>query len=819
MGALHQMSAVDPMGELLPNEQTAEEDDLTKSIETFTPSHSTSMNDLPKEEQVVTILSDEISLPTLNALTSSPYWEDNRDNGGATDNEFNYGTNSSSADNENSKATNTNLTFHPSELARGNIEKNEQKDVKLSAPNQFAKPCEIVEALGIAEEEKLVSFWKSLAKRLSLAPTRQQVIPIQIKPPKDLKKKPQSKTTSKKPKKKVLRANPAMSKLTRLASTKIDMYDLDMFLDDQEEQNDSNHRSQLNNDSELKMPSPLPYAPDTENLHRSHVNQNIPKLKVVPPILQTNRIPPARPRPSDPANATTSNDRELPTKYHHGIIQSNVNHLGHSTSKPGTHTSNKLPPQLLRPSIEVNVQTSRNDITDDFLHSTGGGLQVDNDMSISRQQGHGRYVERKGDDYDLGDDMKQSIGLTTYEDDYGAECNGDVATNKGWNSSRNGEEELDFYAFSNARYSEIALKGNVKQLAHALSASKTRDFSYENKPVFTDQIFSDMKDPLDQTRPIAAAQRDQHMYRRVSASGHVSLSAQSDTLGAPPHESPFADYTTHALKELGRKSSSGTVSVNGSYTHSSYDADHATHGGRSLPQADSPSQGPNSQMGIGADAAVRPDEVQGQELRTGIEHANLTPIPTVVANSMASSSAVQVLKHESPVRENSNGGDCVDLLVGDPAARPPPVFGSMKRSPWASNTGDPSHSVSYTDQAEFAPHVYASMPSSAAPHQHITSGASNPQQRGDGSRAEESASNGVEATAAAPRRSTGRYRSPSNTASSPASIPSPYSRVSLYSSIDIPSYTQLLSVVPSRRTSHQTPRTPNSPPPPPPLPQ
>lgn len=177
--------------------------------------------------------------------------------------------------------------------------------MKLSAPNQFAKPCEIVEALGIAEEEKLVSFWKSLAKRLSLAPTRQQVIPIQIKPPKDLKKKPQSKTTSKKPKKKVLRANPAMSKLTRLASTKIDMYDLDMFLDDQEEQNDSNHRSQLNNDSELKMPSPLPYAPDTENLHRSHVNQNIPKLKVVPPILQTNRIPPARPRPSDPANAHT----------------------------------------------------------------------------------------------------------------------------------------------------------------------------------------------------------------------------------------------------------------------------------------------------------------------------------------------------------------------------------------------------------------------------------------------------------------------------------------------------------------------------------
>lgn len=123
------MSAVDPMGELLPNEQTAEEDDLTKSIETFTPSHSTSMNDLPKEEQVVTILSDEISLPTLNALTSSPYWEDNRDNGGATDNEFNYGTNSSSADNENSKATNTNLTFHPSELARGNIESKVSKSI------------------------------------------------------------------------------------------------------------------------------------------------------------------------------------------------------------------------------------------------------------------------------------------------------------------------------------------------------------------------------------------------------------------------------------------------------------------------------------------------------------------------------------------------------------------------------------------------------------------------------------------------------------------------------------------------------------------
>ena len=601
------------------------------------------------------------------------------------------------------------------------------KESKLFISKQSTKPFEIVEALGIVGEvdifkrEKTISPWKDLAHRwskLSLSPTPQRDVPIQIKSLNDFQKNSQQKRLTKKFKKKALKANPAMSRLTRLASTKINISNMDMFADDEDNFiAPSSNVSQNHKELESILPSSLPYVSSLES--SLSIPPTLEYLKVVGLI-----------------------DQNQPTVYHRGHNRSSASHLGYSASKP--EASNFIMPlQPYQPLLEDNLRSARVSTIDHYSHLKSGSTFEDNNTKST--------IEEKEDD--------------------------DASTNRGWNQNYKDDKQNVNKKYSRESRLQILKPYRNEEFDAYNSSNENISKGIQNTP----KTSQSSKESHEQTSLQSMStnvilEKDQPMYRRVSASGHVSLTLQPSTSSAPSHESPFADYTKHGLRENPK------LSMNEGFTDKLLEKnDEATLmdkenmiSDNKLPLPLTQTSNPLELAKVGTLAELKKGKLQ-QSSSGHISEGVLSTINTLPHES----SFADYSKHgirEQPIQQDihlnsidqstSNPFATKHEKFIDPENQQNPLtptssnFVDNKRSPWASETGDPSHS-------KLLPLENSTIPLAIAkPNDTVY---------------------------------TSNIDDSSMTISSPQI--STTSRVSLYSSNDVPSYTQILGVVPCRRIS------------------
>lgn len=646
---------------------------------------------------------------------------------------------------------------------------------------QSAKPFEIVEALGIVGEglfqgQKSSSPWKDLAKQWSLTLAPQSEAPVQIKSRNDLRPK----TTTKKIKKKTLKANPAMSRLTRLASTKINISDLDSYSEDEDHFVDlSDHVSQGYNVLESIMPTSLQYVSNSQEEYLSHEEQSSSNMSY----------------PSEYFNAMELSNRDQPFVNHRDNNRSSISHLGYSASKPKT-SNFIMPTQPLRPSLEENLRPARFSTIDHYSRLTGSPVY------------HGKNIKaiRPSRDDHMGNNTKQSRGSSLHNNNYDIEfdSDNDAFTNGGWDEDNDGDkrnvkkpfylesrfqnsdhyrnEKLDAYNSSNMKYLKTEFKGKQKPPKFPSSPNEDFDGYQDIKPIAnkeTEGIHDSNEEANQFVSKDSTLDKNQAMYRRISASGHVSLFLQQDTLDLPPHESPFADYTKHGLNREGAK-----LSINGDLTNESF-------------KNNDDSRSMNKQNELGNNKplqTISPQTLESLEL--------LRVEPNIELKKRSSSGynilkevvhdIVKTLPHESSFGDYSKHGitkqqplkDTISNSIDQFASSPRDVksenlvnpkivqvssvpitsnFVVTGRSPWASETGDPSHSITPSTGIALLPSLNHTIPSVVGQSNVVDSSIiPNTIQRS-----------------------------------------STTSRVSLYSNIDVPSYTQILEVVPRKSSKSE----------------
>jgi len=659
---------------------------------------------------------------------------------------------------------------------------NRKKDKNKIATKQSAKPFEIVETLGITSEgvfpsEKSSSLWKNLAKHWSLTPTPQSEAPVQIKSRNNL----QPKVLTRKNKKRTLKANPAMSRLTRLASTKINISNLDLFSEGEDQlANPSEHVSQ---NYLLEMPSSLPFDLDSKEEYWLHLGKNNVNSSI-------------NSQPSEYSNVMVSSNRDRPFINHRENNQSSVSHLGYSSSKPNT-SNFIMPTQALQPSLEENLCPTRLSTIDHYSRLTGGPFYHGKTMKATKYSPDDR----------MESNIKQSRGSSFYDDDYDIEYNNDndVLKNKRWNEDNDDErntkksiytesrfqnlnqyqnEELDAYNSFSMKYLKTDLKRKQKPPKFPSSSNEDLDHSQDFNSIAKKEVQT-INDSYEQTNQFTSmasmSNENQPMYRRVSASGHVSLILQPDTMDLPPHESPFADYTKHGLNKENPKANMSGDLMNGSFRVNN--ENRLLSKEIKLDDKKPPKILSTKILESFEPLRIEPMiELEKTKLQqNSLEHASKEVEHSIIQTHPCKSSFVDYSKHgirEQPTSKDSNEDSSNQFasayfnkdekLLNPNNMQIPSVptisnYVVQGRSPWTSETNDPSHLITPTLGVPLLPTLDQTI-AIVQPNVNID------------------IPNIVDSTVTT--NSTQRS--------------SATSRVSLYSSIDVPTYKQALEVIPHR---------------------
>ncbi|KAG0624511.1 hypothetical protein M758_3G253300 [Ceratodon purpureus] len=541
-----------------------------------------------------------------------------------------------------------------------------------------------------------------------------------------------------------------MSRLTRLASTKIHISDMDLFAEVDEDPSSDDPQGY-----NVLVPSSLPHVPNQEEKYWNvdkQTNYNTKNNRAFPNNENSSTIP----RSSEYLKAAGLIDQNRPTVFHQGHNRSSASHLGYSPSKPQV-PSFTMPPQPLRPSLEDNLRPARYSTVDHYSRLTGGPIFHGNNANETKQD----------DDNDIEDQNDNaSKELANAKNTYSEFNNPEPYRN----------EELDAYN------SSIQSNFQGLQKPFKLQPPYTKDYNHiEENESNTNKRPEVSRESFEQT-----LENDQPMYRRVSASGHVSSTLQPSTSSLPSHESPFADYTKRGLRENPK------LSINKGYIDKTLvknDEDASTD--RNFPLKDNKPPKPTTQSSkpleltkVGVIAKLK----QGELRRSSSGHIskeiisdtdNILPHESSFADYSRHGIQEQPTQPEtkiSPfVQSTSNPPHLkgTNPLVDSKAMQSPlaPTYfnsTSSKRSPWASETGDPSHSIVQVPETNVPPF-------------------------------ENNIKSLVEA-----KPNDIAHTSSAGESSVVTNIPQTFgttSRVSLYSNNDIPSYTQILGVVPSRRNS------------------
>lgn len=658
--------------------------------------------------------------------------------------------------------------------------------------------------MGIVQEsvEKTTSPWKNLAKRWSLTPAPQRQIPVQIKYQNDFQMHPSEKVAARKFNKKVLKANPAMSRLTRLASTKIHISDMALFLEDENELIDPPNQDY--NVIEPIIPSSLPYVPGNQDQYLYDNGKNISKFKGDTYYLQNNENSSAKPHSSEYLKAAGLIDHNWPTMYNQGHNRSSASHLGYSASKPET-LNFIMPTQPLRPSLEDNLRPARGSTVDHYARLTGGPKFYDKNMKATRRDEYIKSNQFSGGDL-IGNNMKENRSFSFHDDHHDIEYknNNEASISKRWTEDYNDgkndsrkkhihefrshtpepyrNEELDAYNALNEKNSKEKRKPSKYQSSH--NEEYVEDFESSTYKTFEEQKRS--HEELNLSTPINPISGiDKPMYRRVSASGHVSSILQPNTLTLPPHESPFADYTKHGLKESPKLSlSEETTKQISVKKDESTSIDKQTMAiNNKPPEPLMQTSKPLELAKIGVIAELK----RGELRRSSSGHISKEVVSNVIGNIPHESPFADYSKHgirEQPIQQETNinslsqssfnAVDYKEKNVVDstfmqvPFIPIPSNFVNIGRSPWSSETGDPSHSIRHTLDTK-------SLVSETNP---IPLAIARPNDT-------EQTSNVVDSNATIKNSQTFLTTS----------------RVSLYSNNDVPAYTQVLGVVRDRRSS------------------
>ena len=625
----------------------------------------------------------------------------------------------------------------------------------------------IIEDVEILKREKTTSPWKNLAKRWSLTPTPQREAPIQIKSQNGFQINSQQKLGKKRFKKKLLKANPAMSRLTRLASTKIHISEMDLYSkNDDELTHPSNDVLQDFNALKPIMPSSLPYVPKLEENYWYDGKQSNYNIKDDTRISQNKESPSTESRPFEYLKVVGLIDHDRPTVYHQGHNRSSASHLGYSASKPKTPNF-IMPTQPLQPSLEDNLHPARVSTIDHYSHLIGGPLFHDNNIKANREEEYYKLMNHNKSDR-IGNNVVEIKGPSFQESRF-------------HNPEQYQNEELDAYNTS------IVNNSRGLQKPFKFLPSQTKDYDHvEEYELSAKKAFQVPKESYEQTNLTTLIDstlgKDQLMYRRISASGHVSSILIPNISTALPHESPFADYTKHGLRDnfdLSLSEGFGNKILIKNDEDPSADKKN-TSNNNGPPKPIMQISKPLELVKVGAIANLKKGELQ----RSSSGHISKEVVSNIVKTLPHESPFADYSRHgirEQPIQQeiniNSLGQSTLNSsdhnheqsinleLVQIPVTHVPSSSVDIKRSPWASETGDPSHSIVHAHDIRFLPlENNTSLLAMAKPSEFA-------------------------------------YTSKVDDDNGTASIPQTFattSRVSLYSNNDVPSYSQILGVVPNK---------------------
>lgn len=412
-----------------------------------------------------------------------------------------------------------------------------------------AMPSEIVEALGIegvpastskqgtSKAHKPTSQWSNFKKRWSVTPTRQVEAPMEIKSRVvhkeslvSRKKREDSK------KKKPMKANTAMSKLTRMASSKFNLSDFNAYIDEEDDSQGGGIAPDPRD-----YPSPLPFGDQRPE-------KVMPRYEYSPSDISrrseffdaTEWAEPNRTNPTymEYAPPTFVEPKFiLPQTPQQPIPGGDANHYSRIAGGPS--------------SPNYNLAKGK-----DYILNKGNGRK---DNKAPRIMAHlptnyDEYTRSPWDgngDRDLlrDNDYEQS---TKFEPPY-------QSTNKEYSRNRV-SSTFDPPVLG---YPKIEVRGKRKSpvfhVARVESMGTSRDIEYSDDlgpPTHMKPDQSRDRSNIElsrESRSVALNIFDEQPRVRRSSSGHVSYTLPN-VVGTPLHESPFADYTKHGLKDNSKQS-------------------------------------------------------------------------------------------------------------------------------------------------------------------------------------------------------------------------------------------------------------------------
>lgn len=650
------------------------------------------------------------------------------------------------------------------------------------SPRIPASTHDIKEALGIKEvtptvnksqdTNKALSPWTNFRKRWSITPAPQREAPVEIKS----RGPPKAKATDmpKRPRKKKPKSNTAMAKLTRLASTKISMIaDPSTFADLDELQvciPPSDQPSQDEGDSSAKdFPSSLPYVPDDQ--------------RQVP---HTSRLTKVRPGENPSSEYSSSADFFSSTEWSgfpedpFSLSQARTEnrnssaYLGYSASKPELPRF-MPPPRVRRPLPEKAVNPSRHRSTFEYYSGLTGGPSYHEYVAENRRKdslGQRQEYRRRGsrdsiqqvsrrqtskfapndhipgnpnNEYDARGDREQSSsiynGVQRFREPsslpYYRQDKGDYPGTPTQLRSR----ESSTYEQPVLGYPKTEFKGKRKSPvfhpAHVDEVGPHEDV--ESRTQGTEQRRNQEMDGGAKQQATESSENPKvlfeggprPMYRR-SSSGHISFTIP-DISETPPHDSPFADYTKHGVKQrtsfdkqTGAPTETSAMLVE-ARTHFNEEQN---------PVAVKPPRPTRANLeNIAHPEASREGEQKLRFRRSSSGHISFT-IPDTSETPPHDSPFADYTKHGAKDRpreqasidekvpgellnaEASTSGQ-PSMKPSDPSTSyaPPSKFIITGKSPWASETGDPSHddSPKSMNSVEIRAPVTTSQPSSGNP--------------------------------------------------------------------------------------------------------
>lgn len=415
-------------------------------------------------------------------------------------------------------------------------------------------PSEIVEALGIervvavptstskqgiSKAQKSTSQWSNFRKRWSVTPARQVEAPVEIISrvvPKEslISRKKREDPKKKKP----MKTNTAMSKLTRMASSKFNLSDFNAYID---EDNDNQGGDIAPNPRDYT--SPLPFVDQRSN-------KMMPKYEYSPSDISrrseffeaTEWAEPDRSNPNyiEYAHPKLVEPKFIPTQTPQPPMPENdANHYSRLGGGPSSPNYNPTKGK-------------------DYILNRGNGRK-DNKAPRIMTHPPTNYNEYTTSPWD-GNGDRNLIQDDSYEQPAKFEIPY-PSINKGYFHNRV-SSTVDPPILG---YPKMEFKGKQKSplfhVAHGEGIETSRDIESGGDlgpptRMRLEQSQDKSKiEPSGQLRSVAQNTFVEQPRVRRSSSGHVSYTLP-DITGTPPHESPFADYTKHGLKENSKQMAS-----------------------------------------------------------------------------------------------------------------------------------------------------------------------------------------------------------------------------------------------------------------------